>query len=543
MLKKMISIALALAVVASAGPLFADYYEQGRQYFMRKNYAKAKEMFLKAADPGGSGSAYYFLGEIEKLQGNYKEAEEYYKTAITKKNITRQYLINSYWNALLMAEQRNDYGNVVSICRSMWQKTKDASAKQKIESVINKFLWTDNTGAVEKYNEGIELKKKGKSEEARNKFHDALSIDRSFLAPKFELGMIAYKEGNLDQASSYLEDIASRIPFYAEVRLVLADIQFGRHNYRAAAEHYNNVLEFGILEGSAEYRIMIKLGTCYYNIDNYESAEQDIEKALQYNPKSAEAHLLLSAIKIKLGKKDEALKALRQASASNPNNPEIQYQMGSIYYKENDPHYVSCFDKLFTLTEGKKEYPSKYRKVFIILATKLYEDKKYGRSITILKSLDEKSQTFETRLLAAKAHYSLKEYDNAIDLFEKLSLGNDDKFILCKAYALSGRREKARSLLSELSTAGDYLSRAKQDPVLSGLARELDPGSVIKKSEPEKKEPDKAEPVKKEPEKKEPEGKKKGDHNVKKKSAGDDNDEDNTDDDEDYDDEKEDDDG
>ena len=533
MLKKMISLSFALALVASAGPLFADYYEQGRQYYMHKNYAKAKEMFLKAADPGGSGSAYYFLGEIEKLQGNYQEAEEYYKTAITKKNITRQYLVNSYWNVLLMAEQRNDYENVASLCRSMWERTKDAGAKQKIESLINKFLWTDNKEAVEKYNEGIELKKKGKPEEARNRFHDALSTDRSFLAPKFELGMIAYKEGNLDQASSYLEDIASRIPFYAEVRLVLADIQFGRHNYRTAAEHYDKVLEFGILDEAAEQRVMIKRGTCYYNIDNYEKAEQDIEKALRYNPRSADAHLLLSAIKIKLGKNDEAMKSLQQANASNPDNAEILYQMGSIYYKENNSRYVSCFDRVFTLTDGKKEYPSKYRKVFIILAHKLYEDKKYGRTATILKSLDEKSQTFETRLLAAKALFNLKEYDNAIDLFEKLSLGNDDKFILCKAYALSGRREKAKALLSELGPAGDYLSRAKQDPALSGLARELDSGSAVKKSEPEKKEPEK-----KETEKKESEAKKNNGQSVKKKT---DDDEDNNNDDED--DEKEDDDG
>jgi tetratricopeptide (TPR) repeat protein len=533
MLKRMISIAFALAVFASAAPLFAGYYEQGREYYIRKNYDKAKEMFLKAADPGGSGNAYYFLGEIEKLQGNYQEAEEYYKTAITKKNITRQYLINSYWNAIIMAEQRNDYENVVSICRSMWERTKDASAKQKIESLINKFLWTDNKEAVEKYNEGIELKKRGKPEEARNRFHDALSIDRSFLAPKFELGMFAYKEGNLDQASSYLEDIASRIPFYAEVRQVLADIQFDRHNYRSAAEHFDKVLEFGIMDDAAVYRVMIKRGTCYYNIDNYEKAEEDIEKALRYNPKSADAHLLLSAIKIKLKKNDEAMKSLQKANASNPDNPEILYQMGSIYYKENNARSVSCFDRLFTLMEGKKEYPSKYRKVFIILAHKLYEDKKYGRTITVLKSLDEKSQTFETRLLAAKAHFDLKEYDNAIDLFEKLSLGNDDKFILCKAYALSGRREKAKSLLSELGTAGGYLSRAKQDPVLSGVAREIDSGGMMKP------EPEKNEPAKMEPERKEPEAKKKSEQNLKKKST----EEEENDNDDDDDDESEDDDG
>src|SRR5690606_7069668 len=115
-------------------------------------------------------------------------------------NISRQYLINSYWNALLMAEQRNDYESAVSICRSMWLRTRDAAARQKIESLINKFLWTDNNDAIEKYNEGIELKKSGKGTEAMDRFRSAVSIAGSFLAPKFELGMNAYNTGDLDRA-------------------------------------------------------------------------------------------------------------------------------------------------------------------------------------------------------------------------------------------------------------------------------------------------------------------------------------------------------
>ena len=64
--------------------LFAGYYEQGRRFYSKKNYEKAKEMFLKAAESGGPGNAYYFLGEIERTRANYLEAEKYYRTAITK---------------------------------------------------------------------------------------------------------------------------------------------------------------------------------------------------------------------------------------------------------------------------------------------------------------------------------------------------------------------------------------------------------------------------------------------------------------------------
>src|SRR4030042_3031996 len=102
-MKRTATIITLAVILTCAVHLSAGYYEQGRRYYIRKNYDKAKEMFLKAAESNTVGDAYYFLGEIEKLQGNYHEAEEYYKTAITKKNISRQYLINSYWNALLMA--------------------------------------------------------------------------------------------------------------------------------------------------------------------------------------------------------------------------------------------------------------------------------------------------------------------------------------------------------------------------------------------------------------------------------------------------------
>lgn len=526
MKNKTISALSLVIMLIPAGMLHAGSYEEGRRHYIRKNYVKAKEYFLKAADPGGSGNAYYFLGEIEKQNKNYREAEEYYKTAITKKNISRQYLINSYWNALLMAEQRNDYESAVSICRSMWLRTRDAAARQKIESLINKFLWTDNNDAIEKYNEGIELKKSGKGTEAMDRFRSAVSIDGSFLAPKFELGMNAYNTGDLDRATGYLGDIASRIPFYAEVQMVLADIQFERHNYREALGHYDKVIEFGFNESAAEYGIRIRRGTCYYNMDDYAAAEQEIDKALRYSPKSVEAALLMSAIKIKLEKYDDALKTLQRAGASNPDNPEIQYQMGSVYYRQNDPRYVGCFEKLFSLAGGKKEYSAKYRKVFTILAAHDFASGNYRRCVTILNTFDEKSQTFDTRLMTARSYFHLKEYDAAIDHFERLSLANDDRFMLCRAYALSGRREKARTILSELSASGDYLSRAKKDPALSGIAKELYSPAAPETIDPEKKDPAVDAPAKKET------GEKKPDEQVvKKKPPVRDADEDDEDDD------------
>ncbi len=487
-MKKTIITSITIIIVLAFSPriLIAGYYEQGRAYFTHKKYEKAKEMFLKATQTTDSGDPFYFLGEIEKLQGNYKEAEDYYKSAIAKKRVSRQYLINSYWNAIVLTEQREDYPAVIKLCREMKEKTGDAGAKQKAESLIGKFLWTDNKDAIDKYNEGIDLKKSRKQAEALKKFQEALGLAPSFLAAKFEIGMIAFNKGELDVTTQYLGSIAARLPFYAEVQLILADIYFSKHQYGSAIEYFNNALEYGFMEAAAENRTRVKRGTCYYNIKNFEAAEGDIEKALSQDASSVEALLLLSAVRIKMGKLPEALKTLQRAYSAHPKDPNVLYQIGSIYYKENNPEYVTYFEKLFEIAGGEKNHSPKYNKVFIMLARHYYGDKKYGRALSVLKTLEEKAQTYESRLIAARASYQLKEYEEAIDYFEKLSLANEDKLILCKAYALSGRREKAKMILSEVMYSSEYAAKARQDPTLAGIAKEIEKDKPTLKPAPEK---------------------------------------------------------
>jgi tetratricopeptide (TPR) repeat protein len=141
-----------------------------------------------------------------------------------------------------------------------------------------------------------------------------------------------------------------------------------------------------------------------------------------------------------------------------------------------------------------------------MLAKNCFEEKRYARVIAIVKSLNEKSQSYDARLLAAKASYQLKEYDAAIDYFEKISLGNEDKFTLCKAYALSGRREKAKVTLSVLMQSGEYASKARQDPALSGIVKEIEKDKTIIKPEIEKKSEEKNLNRNINPEKNEPAG-------------------------------------
>lgn len=454
--------------------LHAGYYNRGRTQFVYKNYDKAKELFLKAVELHDHGDSYYFLGEIEKLQKNYKQAMEYYQKAATL-HTTKKYKKNAFWNLIVLAEMSGDYDNLVKTSLYLWEKLKDNGAKKKIEGIINKSLWTDNQEAIAKYKAGIRLKKRKKFDEADIKFHEALSTEPAFLAPKFELGMYAYKNGETSTALHYLEDISEKIPFYAEVHMIMADIYFNNRNYEKAARHFNSAIEYGFIKGKTRYLLRLKRGTSYYNTGDLEKAKEDIDYAVNYNKKSPEPLLLLSAINIKLNDYDSALKALLKASKIDSNNPVIIYKIGSIYYRKDDWLSVSYFDRLFDIiARGKKKSNSRYTRAFEILAEKHFTKKNYSRVLEITGLLKDELNNYKILLIRAKSYYYTSQYDNAVDIFEKLSLDNENKFMLCKAYYLSKRKEKAEELLNSLISDDEYYKKAQEHSFLSKLVEKIE---------------------------------------------------------------------
>ena len=71
---KRLVISLFLLVPFAAS---ASNFSEGMGYYSAKNYSKAKEAFQKEVLANSSnGTAYYFLGEIEKNAGNFTDAPQ-----------------------------------------------------------------------------------------------------------------------------------------------------------------------------------------------------------------------------------------------------------------------------------------------------------------------------------------------------------------------------------------------------------------------------------------------------------------------------------
>ncbi|HMB20435.1 MAG TPA: tetratricopeptide repeat protein, partial [Spirochaetota bacterium] len=222
--------------------------------------------------------------------------------------------------------------------------------------------------------------------------------------------------------------------------------------------------------------IRMKRATCYYFTREYERAIEDLEFVRKYRKRSIQPLLLLSALQIKQGHYDDAIKNLQRAHSLDNNNNEVLFQLGSLYYRNKDEKYISYFNSLFNRYSQKKpeDTPAKYLKAFQLLAHARYESEQYKNVIAVTSWLPESSMDYDMRLIAAHSHYNLKEYQAAINNFEKISLNTDDSLTLCRAYARAEFPNKAITLLKSLYYNPSVRDKAVKDPLLKKLVDEIE---------------------------------------------------------------------
>ena len=472
-MKKLI-IALLILITPYSGSFAANYHGMGRNAYVYRNFDKAREYFLlDVKDNPNRGDSYYFLGELEKTLKNYDESLRYFQIAVTK-NTTRKYLINAYWNMIILFEEKGDYNNLVKYCRELWFRTGDGSAKQKIESIVNKILWTDNEQAIAKYNQAVELSKKGDNTGALQLYRECLSIDSNFLAPRFEIGMKAYNAGNENEALSQLNYIGEKIPFYAEVHLILGGINFKNRNYNAAAENYTSVINFGFIDKKTEYNATLKRGTCYYQTGRFDEAEKDITASIDYFKNDSEPLIMLSAIYIKKKNFEAALKILGRAESISGTNPVVLFQTGSIYYFQNDSKYVSYFDRLYDITKSDDNGIKQYLRAFTLLLNNHFENKKYARALEISESVNKIQKDTDVITISAKSSYNLQQYEKAVSLFEQIPLNSNTRLMLASAYARTQNKEKSMALLRSIINDPSIRTEAMKNPSLKPYIEEME---------------------------------------------------------------------
>src|SRR5690349_17112624 len=84
----------------------------------------------------------------------------------------------------------------------------------------------------------------------------------------------------------------------------------------------------------------LESGMKYMDQQKYDSAAIQFKKALQVDPKYADAHYELATADLKLEKRQEAFKEMSQAVELDPNNIKARIDLGGMYLASG-PHFYS----------------------------------------------------------------------------------------------------------------------------------------------------------------------------------------------------------
>lgn len=468
-------------------PLHAGYYENGIRSFNTKNYEEAKINFEKAIEIAPTnGNAYFFLGEIERIKGNFEKSTEYYRLAV-ENNAQKKYYKMAYWNLTIITEQLGNYNEFIKLCKTFWRNAGDKQMKSKAETLINKSMWSDNTDAVDKYTKGMNLKNKDINE-AIKYFREAITIDSNFLSPKFEIGLWHYRLGRTSEAMPYFHEIITRVPFYGDVHLLLGNIYYNDEKYFDAITHLSHAIDYSFVGQNIEYELYFKRGTSYFKIGELNNARKDMMMASKLKPSEMEPLLLLSAINIKQEKYDDALKTLSVIEKKMPHDPSVNLQIGSIYYRKNDERYAFYFDRLYSLLSTREEKsPDTYRRAMEILVQYHYEKSNLVRAKEILNFISAEHWNNTMRLIAARTAYGLKDYETAITEYEKINIGSEDAAFLAAAYTKIGKKDHARNIVLKFLNDEKFISLAKNHRNLKLLIDEIENERELQNKNIEKK--------------------------------------------------------
>ena len=470
---KMKLLFITSLIILLVCPLFAaGEYDKGLNFYKSKRYDQAKEMFIIAAKEQNNGNAYFYLGEMEKTEGKYREAVQYYEKAVNTESISRTNMRNAYWSVIVFQEQWNDYEKMVLTCKEVWYKFQDQNARQKIDSTINRQQWSENDDAITAYEKGMEFKKQSKIDEATLSFKEAIRIDSSFLAPKFELGLIALHNDDMNSAEPYLNAVISKIPYYAEASLALADVHFSKRKYSSAVNLYEKAEKLGFFDSSIIYHMNIRKAQCYYSEGKLNAGLESALTANKIQPNKMEVLTILSAIYIKQKDFDKAIETLRKAETLQPANLDVLYQMGSIYYSRKDERYIKNFDRIFDLTKNKQTIP--YPLIIPILVKGHYEKKNYTRVNDIFASLEGRAENSEMALISAKSLYYTGQYAQSIEKFRRVQLNDDERVMLATAYVKNNQRDQARALIGSLYGNKVFYEKALREPLIAQIVNEVE---------------------------------------------------------------------
>jgi adenylate cyclase len=239
------------------------------------------------------------------------------------------------------------------------------------------------------------------------------------------------------------------------------------------------------------------LGSVYRATGKYSESVAELKRALALAPNSDEFYRRLGAVYLDSGNDAQALEALQKAVQLNPYYWVNQDALGNAYFQLGD--YGKALTAFQQITVLEPDIDVGYENVGVV---NLLQGK-YQESIPYFQKALQIEPYFTTYSNLGTAYFNLKEFPQAVEMFEKTAALNPNDTMtavnLADAYRSAGQKDKARdtyqraislgykelqtnpqdaSVMSEMALAYANLGEGQQAETFIKRARAVDKENV-----------------------------------------------------------------
>jgi len=178
---------------------------------------------------------------------------------------------------------------------------------------------------------GVVLNRLEVVEPALNK---ALELAPSDFTVHFHLGLLYFTTNRFALAENQFQKVVELNPSYMKAYDLLGQAEEEVDKEDAAQKSYRKAIELTDQQGLRDESAFLHLAKLLWNENQYRESLAPAQKAVELNPKSAEAHCVLGRVLEKLGDETAAEMVLARSTQIDANYPEAYYLLSRLYMKQ-----------------------------------------------------------------------------------------------------------------------------------------------------------------------------------------------------------------
>lgn len=289
---------------------------------------------------------------------------------------------------------------------------------------------------------------------AAKNFDKAISLDPNYTEAYISNGKVDLQMSRIGPATENFTKAYQLDPKNNEVINSLSSLYFNNRQFQKAidlAQQCNNC--------DNSNRI---LGMSNYNLENYTKAEKYLKLALTNNDKDAEAYYTLGLTYLELENEKSAIDQYLKAIALEPTKNLWMYELGLIYYNQND--YKSALKYFDMAADNGYNKTNDFFENYGF--AQLYTGDTDNGMKTLNVVMERKPNNKELLNNIAHAMYDTKKYSDALDYFNKLLILNskDASSLFMAGLTLQklGQKEKGQKICDNAIAMDPSLARYRQ---------------------------------------------------------------------------------